>query len=166
MLLHTQASGNKELIEKSTLSELSTIEIIEGAKNNLPDEIAQYAASRIKEVAESMSNQDILLVLISGGGSALLPYPVEGITLEEKLKTIKVLASRGATIHELNTVRKNLSDIKGGKLAEAAFPAKVYITLSLINTFINFSVMFLRMVITRSLTHQPQTESLNGPITD
>lgn len=128
LLLHTQASGNKELIEKSTLSELSTIEIIEGAKNNLPDEMAQYAASRIKEVAESMSNQDILLVLISGGGSALLPYPVEGITLEEKLKTIKVLASRGATIHELNTVRKNLSDIKGGKLAEAAFPAKVYIT--------------------------------------
>lgn len=120
-----KASGNKELIEKSTLSELSTIEIIEGAKNNLPDEMAQYAASRIKEVAESMSNQDILLVLISGGGSALLPYPVEGITLEEKLKTIKVLASRGATIHELNTVRKNLSDIKGGKLAEAAFPAKV-----------------------------------------
>lgn len=110
--------------------------------------MAQYAASRIKEVAESMSNQDILLVLISGGGSALLPYPVEGITLEEKLKTIKVLASRGANIHELNTVRKNLSDIKGGKLAEAAFPAKVYITLSLINTFINFSVMFLRMVIT------------------
>ena len=64
-------------------------------------------------------------MLISGGGSALLPFPVPGITLEEKLTTIKALASSGATIHELNTVRKNLSDLKGGKLAKAAFPAKV-----------------------------------------
>lgn len=123
--LAIKASGNKELIEKSILSELSPIEIIEGAKNNLPDEMAQYAASRIRDVAESVGNQDILMVLISGGGSALLPYPVAGITLEEKLKTIKVLASSGATIHELNTVRKNLSDLKGGKLAKAASPAKV-----------------------------------------
>lgn len=64
-------------------------------------------------------------MLISGGGSALLPFPVPGITLEEKLTTIKALASSGATIHELNTIRKNLSDLKGGKLAKTAFPAKV-----------------------------------------
>lgn len=120
-----QASGNKELIEKSILSENSPITILEGAKNNLPDEKAQYAAGRIKEVAESAGDDDILLVLISGGGSALLPFPIPGITLEEKLKTVKALASSGATIHELNTVRKNLSDLKGGKLAKAAFPAKV-----------------------------------------
>ena len=126
-LFHAQASRNKELIEKSILSESSPIEILEGARNNLPDEMAQHAASRIKEVAESVGDKDILLVLISGGGSALLPYPVAGIMLEEKLKTIKVLASSGATIHELNTVRKNLSDLKGGKLAKAAFPAKVCI---------------------------------------
>ena len=67
-------------------------------------------------------------MLISGGGSALLPFPVPGITLEEKLKTIKALASSGATIHELNTIRKNLSDLKGGKLAKAAFPAKVCVS--------------------------------------
>jgi len=120
-----KASGNKELIEKSILSENSPITILEGAKNNLPDEKAQYAAGRIKEVAESAGDDDILLVLISGGGSALLPFPIPGITLEEKLKTVKALASSGATIHELNTVRKNLSDLKGGKLAKAAFPAKV-----------------------------------------
>ena len=69
-------------------------------------------------------------MLISGGGSALLPFPAAGITLEEKLKTIKAVASSGATIHELNTVRKNLSDLKGGKLAKAAFPAKVCIPLN------------------------------------
>lgn len=113
------------MIEKSILSENSPITILEGAKNNLPDEKAQHAASKIKEVAESVGENDILLVLISGGGSALLPFPVLGITLEEKLTTIKALASSGATIHELNTVRKNLSDLKGGKLAKAAFPAKV-----------------------------------------
>ena len=99
--------------------------------------MAQYAASRIRDVAESMGNQDILMVLISGGGSALLPYPVAGITLEEKLKTIKVLASSGATIHELNTVRKNLSDLKGGKLAKAASPAKVCKALNYCGTTVN-----------------------------
>ena len=121
----TQSSGNKELIEKSILSEGSPIVTLEGAKNNLPDGKAFHAASKIKEVAEGVGEKDILLVLISGGGSALLPFPVSGITLEEKLKTIKALASSGATIHELNTIRKNLSDLKGGKLAKAAFPAKV-----------------------------------------
>lgn len=120
-----KASRNRELIDSSILSKDSPITLLEGAKNNLPDEKAQYAASRIKEVAESVGDDDILLVLISGGGSALLPFPAAGITLEEKLKTIKAVASSGATIHELNTVRKNLSDLKGGKLAKAAFPAKV-----------------------------------------
>lgn len=113
------------MIEKSILSENSAIEVLEGAKNNLPDENAQHAASRIKKVAESVGEGDILLVLISGGGSALLPFPVQGITLEQKLRTIKALASSGATINELNTIRKNLSALKGGKLAKCAFPAKV-----------------------------------------
>ena len=87
--------------------------------------MAQHAASKIKNIAQNVHENDILVVLISGGGSALLPLPLHPITLQEKLMTIKGLASSGATIHELNTVRKNLSGVKGGKLAKAAFPAKV-----------------------------------------
>lgn len=120
-----KASGNKELIEKSILSDDSPITVLEGAMNNLPDDKAYYAASRIKQIAEDVGENDILVVLVSGGGSALLPFPVAGITLDDKLRTIKALASSGATIHELNIVRKNLSGLKGGKLAKAAFPAKV-----------------------------------------
>ena len=103
--------------------------MIEGAKNNLPDEQAHYAAREIKGIADEVSEGDILLVLISGGGSALLPYPVHGITLQEKLAAVKALSSAGATINELNTVRKNLSGLKGGKLAQAAYPASVLILL-------------------------------------
>ncbi|CAB3990167.1 Hypothetical predicted protein, partial [Paramuricea clavata] len=99
------------------------IEIIEGAKNNYPDEDAQSAAMKIMKIAESVEKNDILLVLVSGGGSALLPLPVSEITLQEKLQTTKILSKKGATIVELNTVRKHLSRIKGGKLAQTAYPA-------------------------------------------
>lgn len=103
----------------------SKIQVIEGAKNNLPDQEALKGAVAIQELAKGLTADDLLLVLISGGGSALLPAPIPPILLEEKEKLTKTLASRGAAIQELNIVRKTLSLLKGGGLARLAYPAQV-----------------------------------------
>lgn len=97
----------------------------EGAKNNLPDTAAEVTAKRIKDLIQTLDRNDLLIVLISGGGSALLPLPKKPITLEEKTILIKKLANCGADIKELNIVRKRLSDLKGGQLAIKAQPATV-----------------------------------------
>ena len=98
----------------------------------MPDENAQRAATEIMKIAESVQENDILFVLVSGGGSALLPLPVSEILLEEKSQTTRILSKKGASIVELNTVRKHLSRIKGGKLAQAAYPASVSISARII----------------------------------
>lgn len=107
----------------------SVIEVYEGAKNNLPDTNAEETAKRIYEYAKRLTENDVLFVLISGGGSALLPLPLAPVTLTEKIDVIKMLASRSATINELNTVRIQLSAIKGGKLALAARNAHTVVSL-------------------------------------
>ena len=94
-----------------------TYTVIEGARNNLPDEDAVLAAMEIKRIAKECSPDDILLVLISGGGSALLPAPVAELSLSDKTGVTKMVAGAGGSIHQLNTVRKHLSMLKGGKLA-------------------------------------------------
>ncbi|XP_074139526.1 glycerate kinase isoform X3 [Sminthopsis crassicaudata] len=104
---------------------LNHIQVFEGAKNNLPDRDSLQAAVAIQDMAEGLTADDLLLVLISGGGSALLPAPIPPVTLEEKHLLTKMLAVRGATIQELNTIRKALSHLKGGGLARAAYPAQV-----------------------------------------
>ncbi|XP_072934822.1 glycerate kinase [Epargyreus clarus] len=111
----------------SVVSKLTNknIKFYEGAKNNLPDNSAVGTASKIKELVTSLKIDDLLLVLISGGGSALLSLPKAPITLQEKTDLIKRLANSGADIKELNTVRKRLSDLKGGQLAIKAYPAQV-----------------------------------------
>ncbi|XP_047438319.1 glycerate kinase [Mugil cephalus] len=111
--------------EHLLLKENSRIKVMEGAKHNLPDADAQNAAEEIKRLASELTEKDLLLVLISGGGSALLPAPIPPISLQEKLDVTRKLAAAGATIQELNTVRRALSFLKGGGLAHHADPAQV-----------------------------------------
>ena len=99
------------------------VEVVEAA-HPVPDEAGLAATRRIIELAESLMEDDLLLCLISGGGSALLVAP-EGVTLEEQAQLTQRLLKSGAEIREMNTVRKHLSGVKGGKLARAAHPARV-----------------------------------------
>ena len=100
------------------------LEVIEAA-HPVPDEAGRDAAKRIFKLVQGLTEDDLVLCLISGGGSALLALPAEGVTLEDKQAMNKALLASGATISEMNTVRKHLSAIKGGRLAAAAYPAKI-----------------------------------------
>jgi len=100
------------------------IEVVEAA-HPVPDATGREAAGRILQMVQGLTEDDLVLCLISGGGSALLALPGEGVTLEDKQAINKALLFCGATIGEMNAVRKHLSAIKGGRLALAASPAKV-----------------------------------------
>jgi glycerate 2-kinase len=100
------------------------IEIVEAA-HPVPDEAGTKAAARILSLVRGLTKDDLVVALISGGGSALLSLPVHGVTAEEKRAVNKALLASGAPIAEMNCVRKHLSKIKGGRLAAAAFPAQV-----------------------------------------
>ncbi len=91
----------------------------------LPDERGVAGATRIAEIARQAGERDLLICVISGGASALLPLPAPGIRLEEKQAVTRLLLASGATIHEINAVRKHLSALKGGQLARLAQPATV-----------------------------------------
>ena len=95
------------------------------AGHPLPDARGLAAAAEVEALARGLDAHDLLLVLLSGGASALLPAPVAGLSLEDKAATTRLLLRSGATIHELNTVRKHLSQLKGGGLARAAAPARL-----------------------------------------
>ncbi|HHP7234423.1 MAG TPA: glycerate kinase [Desulfobacterales bacterium] len=108
---------------------LQRVEVLE-AGHPVPDENGEEGARRILALAESAGKRDLLVCLISGGGSALLPLPAPGLTLADKQKVSRILIDCGADIHEINAIRKHLSAIKGGLLARAAYPARL-ITLVL-----------------------------------
>ncbi len=91
----------------------------------IPNEEGLAGARRILEVANGLTDEDVLLCLISGGGSALMTLPPPGVTLDEVRLTTDLLLRAGADIRELNCVRKHLDQLKGGRLARAAAPARV-----------------------------------------
>jgi hydroxypyruvate reductase len=91
----------------------------------VPDAAGVAGAERIAGIAAGAGKDDLVICLISGGASALMPAPAEGITLEEKQATTRLLLASGANIHEINSIRKHISRIKGGQLARLASPARV-----------------------------------------
>lgn len=100
------------------------IEIVEAA-HPVPDAAGLAAAERMLELVQGLHADDLVLCLISGGGSSLLPLPLAGLTLEHKQAVNRELLKSGATISEMNCVRRHLSAIKGGRLAAACHPARV-----------------------------------------
>lgn len=103
----------------------SRIEVVEAA-HPVPDAAGRAAAARILALVRGLGADDRVIALISGGGSALLALPADGVTLEDKQDVNRALLRSGASIHEMNAVRKHLSAIKGGRLAAAAAPARLH----------------------------------------
>jgi hydroxypyruvate reductase len=102
----------------------SRIQVLEAA-HPVPDAAGEAAAQHMIALARSAGPDDLVLFLLSGGGSALLAAPAEGLTLADKQALTKALLACGATIHEINCVRKHLSAVKGGRLAASVHPARL-----------------------------------------
>ncbi len=105
-------------------AQCSRIEIVEAA-HPVPDEAGRAAALRMMEMVQGLSDDDLVICLVSGGGSSLLAVPGEGLTLDDKQAINRALLKSGANISEMNCVRRHLSGIKGGRLAAACHPARV-----------------------------------------
>lgn len=108
--------GNKPKTERIVLHE---------ASHPIPDQAGVEGAMQMLKIAELAGEGDLLICLLSGGGSSLMPLPREGLTLEDKQELTQALLKSGANINEINTVRKHLSAFKGGNLAKKAYPATV-----------------------------------------
>ncbi len=104
---------------------IDNVDVI-GASHPLPDAAGLNAAKIIAERVRNAQQNELVLILVSGGGSALIPYPADQITLQEKIATTDLLLASGATINQVNCVRKHLSRLKGGGLARMAAPARLH----------------------------------------
>ena len=103
---------------------LRQIEVMEGS-HPVPDQSSLDGAKALMQAVAGLTPDDLVIALVSGGGSALCALPAQGLALEDKQEVTRALLLRGAPINEINTVRRHLSAIKGGRLAAAAFPARV-----------------------------------------
>ena len=101
------------------------------ASHPIPNEAGLNGVKRMLELVEGTNNEDLIICLFSGGGSALLPLPKREITLAEIQKTNSLLLASGASIHEINTIRKHISDFKGGNLAKRIYESSKAITLTI-----------------------------------
>lgn len=128
-ILGERVSKGLITVKYDHLEELKKIRI-QQAGHPVPDQNGLDGARKIYQLAKSATEKTLVICLISGGGSALMPLPRAGITLEDKQETTRALLACGATIHEINTIRKHLSAIKGGGLSKAVYPATL-ITLIL-----------------------------------
>ncbi len=123
-ILGSSITRGSIIVKYDHTASLKTIELIE-AGHPIPDENGRIGAEKLFEMAKNAHEKTLVFCLISGGGSALSPLPCDGISLAEKQETTKILLSCGARIHEINTIRKHLSLIKGGGLVRAAYPATI-----------------------------------------
>ena len=121
-VLGGRLEGGLIVVKYGYTAPLKNVKLIEGA-HPIPDEAGQHGAEELLTLVKGLGKDDLVLCLISGGGSALLPAPVEGVSLAEKQETTKILLESGASIHEINAIRKHLSHIKGGWLAKTVAPA-------------------------------------------
>ena len=103
---------------------LKKTEIIE-AGHPIPDQKGYEGAKKIQNLLKGSGPEDLVIFLLSGGGSALLPFPADGIELKEKQEVTQLLLDCGADIKEINTIRKHISRMKGGWLAKWAYPSTV-----------------------------------------
>jgi len=123
-ILGNRVSGGSINVKYGHVCSLKHVALVE-AGHPVPDDQGEAGARAIMSLLAGAGEQDLILCLLSGGGSALLPLPDEGLILADKQATIRVLLACGATIHEINTIRKHTSRIKGGWLARAAHPATI-----------------------------------------
>lgn len=121
-LLGRRIAGGLVNVKYGHLAPVKRVELNE-CGHPLPDAAGVAGATRIARIAEQAGADDLIIALMSGGGSALLPAPAPPVTLEEKQAVTKLLLACGANIHEINAVRKHISMVKGGQLARLAWPA-------------------------------------------
>jgi glycerate 2-kinase len=121
-LLGNKIAAGLIVVKEDHTAPLTIIEQVE-ASHPVPNEAGIAGAHHILDMARGADEKTLVICLISGGASALLVAPIEGITLQDKQEATRLLLNAGATINELNAVRKHLSAVKGGRLAQAAFPA-------------------------------------------